>query len=141
MIFWDTSALIRCYEASEPSHARAKNLLLREKGHGASVLIQIEAISGIRRRFARDKGARASLLKIVTQHLEHFDLSPIDDRVLDNGVALVERHALRASDAIHLAAAILLSKDLGRRHLRFTTVDAEQGIAAVAEGLNVIRLI
>lgn len=140
MIFWDTSALIRCYESNESSHARAKNLLLREKGHGGSILIRIEAMSGIRRRFGRNKGALVPLLKIVNEHLEYFDLSPIDDRVLEKGIALVERHALRAGDAIHLAAAILLSKEVGRRQLRFATVDSEQGNAATAEGLKVIRL-
>ena len=83
MIFWYTSALVRYYEANEPSHARAKNLLLREKGHVGSVLIRIEAVSGIRRRFGRDKGMLLSLLKVVQGHLDHFDLSPIDEQVLE----------------------------------------------------------
>ena len=51
MIFWDTSALLRCYEGSQASHGRAKNLLLRERGHCGSALLRIEAVSGIRRRF------------------------------------------------------------------------------------------
>jgi predicted nucleic acid-binding protein len=141
MIFWDTSALIRCYEAGEPSHARAKTLLLREKLHVGSALIRLEAASGIHRRFARDRAMMVPLLRTVDEHLAHFDLSPIGERVLDRGIALIKRHALRAGDAIHLASAILLSKDLGRRQLRFATVDAEQGAAAAAEGLKIIRLV
>lgn len=140
MIFWDTSALLRCYEANEPSHVRAKNLLLREKGHVGSALIRLEAVSGIRRRFARDKGMLSTLVRTVRGHLDHFDLAPLEERVLDKAMAVIERHALRAGDALHLASAILLSKDLGRRQFRFATVDDEQGIAASAEGLKVIQL-
>ena len=140
MIFWDTSAFLRCYEANQESHPRARNLLLREKGHTASVLIRIEAVSGVRRRFGRDRAILTSLLKSIEGPLERFDLSPIDERVLERGTELVERHALRAGDAIHLAAAVLLSKEFGRRQLRFATVDADQGEAAVAEWLKVILL-
>ena len=76
----------------------------------------------------------------LLEHLDHFDLSPLDERVLEKGIELVNHHALRAADAIHLAAAILLARDLGRRQMRFTTVDTEQAKAASAEGLRVIRL-
>lgn len=140
MIFWDTSALVRCYEANERSHDRAKNLLLKEKGHLGSVLLRIEAVSGVRRRFGRDKGILRSLLRAIDDHLSHFDLSPIDERILDKGIELVDRHALRAGDAIHLSAAVLLARELGRRQMRFATVDAEQAEAASAEGIKVIRL-
>ena len=140
MIFWDTSALIRCYEAAELGHARAKNLLLREKGHVGSVLIRLEGVSAIRRRFAQDRAMQASLLKFLNEHLDHFDLSPIDTRALEKAIALVDRHSLRAGDALHLAAAVLLAKELGRRQFRFATTDGEQAQAARAEGMKVIRL-
>lgn len=141
MIFWDTSALLRCYEGSQASHARAKNLLLRERGHCGSALLRIEAVSGIRRRFGRDRAILASLLKIMNGHVDHFDLQPVDAAVLERGIALVERHAIRAGDAIHLASAVLLSRDLGRRNVRFASADREQANAASAEGLKVIGLV
>ena len=140
MIFWDTSALIRCYEGNETSNARAKNFLLHENRHFASVLIRIEAFSGIRRRYARDKALLSSLTDILSQHIKHFDLSPVDGRVLETGEHLVDRHALRAGDALHLSAAILLAKDLGRRQFRFLTADTEQADAAKVENLKVILL-
>ena len=74
MIFWDTSALLRCYEGNQASHGRAKNLLLRERGHCGSALLRIEAVSGIRRRFGRDRAMLASLLKTMRGHVDHFDL-------------------------------------------------------------------
>ena len=140
MIFWDTSALIRCYEPEEPCHERARNLLLREKGHAGCVLIRLEALSGIRRRFGRNAAQAGFLTRLVSEHLKHFDLSPIDDRVLGAGMLLVERHALRAADALHLGAALLLSRELGRRQFRFATLDREQAEAARAERLKVLLL-
>jgi predicted nucleic acid-binding protein len=140
MIFWDTSALLRCYEGDQASHARARNLLLRERGHCSSALLRLEAVSGIRRRFGRDRAKVASLLRTVNAHIDHFDLQAIDEAVLEKGIPLVERHGLRAGDAIHLASALLLARDLGRRHIRFASVDREQTLAASAEGLKVIKL-
>lgn len=139
MIFWDTSALIRCYEPKDRGHARAKNLLLRETGHKACSLIRIEAISGIVRRFSKDKEVRATLLKLLDEHLRHFDLVPMDEDLVELGTKLVRAHALRAGDALHLAAAIRLSRELGRRRFRFASADDEQADAAEAEGIRVIR--
>jgi len=46
-------------------------------------------------------------------------------------------HHLRSADALHVAAAFLLSKELGRG-LRFVTSDVEQAAAARSEKLRVI---
>ncbi len=140
MIFWDTSALVRCYEGNEATQPRAKNFLLRGERHLGSVLIRIEALSAMRRRFARDRAPHASLRQLLSQHLKTFDLSPIDERVLETGERLVERHGLRAVDALHVSTALLLSKDLGRRQFRFLTADGDQAHAAKRENLKVVLL-
>lgn len=140
MIFWDTSALIRAYGALEPGHARAKNLLLREKGHKASVLIWPETVSGIVRKLGADRRVRESLLNLFEDHLKHFDVIPLDEGQIAFSVKLVRKHALRAADALHLAAALSLSGELGRSRLRFATGDAHQAKAAKAEGLKVIQV-
>jgi predicted nucleic acid-binding protein len=141
MIFWDTSALVRCYEGSEASQPRAKNFLIRGERHLGSALIRIEALSAMRRRFFRDRAQHTTLQHLLAQHLKTFDLSPIDDRVLAAGERLVERHGLRAADALHVSTALLLSKDLGRRQFRFLTADAEQSRAAKRENLKVVLLV
>src|SRR5262245_56745705 len=53
MIFSDTSALVRCHEPAAKDHARARNMLLREK-HVACGLIQVEAVSTVVRRPGKD---------------------------------------------------------------------------------------
>lgn len=140
MIFWDTSALIRCYEPTDPGHARAKNLLLRETGHKACSLLRIEAVSGIVRRFSKNKAVRAKLLGLLEEHLRHFDLIPMDERLVELGTKLVQKHRLRAGDALHLAAAVRLARELGRRRLQFASADDEQADAAEAEGIRIFRL-
>jgi predicted nucleic acid-binding protein len=140
MICWDTSALLRCYEENQPSYGHAKNLLLREKGHVASALIRVETASGIQRRFSRDKARLDSLRTLLEAHLKEFDLLPVVDRVLDLGIRLVKKHALRAGDAIHLSSALLHSQEIGKRNFRFATLDREQADAARKEGLKVVLL-
>ena len=140
MIQWDTSALVKCYAALEKGHARARNLLLRERGHKGSVLLWPEAVSGIVRKLGTDRRVRESLLALLKGHLKHFDLLPVDQAQLELAVKLVCKHRLRSADAIHLAGALLLARDLGRARLRFATADIPQAAAARAEGLKVVEL-
>jgi uncharacterized protein len=140
MIFWDTSALIKCYGASERDHERALNLLSRERGHKGCVLLKLETIGGLVRKSGPDRALRESLLRLAEDHLSGFDLIPADPALLDLGARLILKHALRAADALHLAAAVSLARVLGRRKLHFATADAEQADAAAAEHLKTIRL-
>jgi len=140
MIFWDTSALVSCYVEREASHARAKNLLMLEGGHKGSELLWPEAVSAIVRRLGRNRGRRDSLLRRLESHLRAFDLVTVDSDLLGRSVRLIRAHALRAGDAIHLAAALMLSREIGIRQLRLVTADAAQAIAARGEGLRVVEL-
>jgi hypothetical protein len=90
MIFWDTSALLRCYDEEEPTHPRAKNLLLEERGHKGSSLLSLEAMSGIVRRL-KSRKPRKDLLGLVKSHLQHFDLVPLDQPQVERAARLVER--------------------------------------------------
>jgi predicted nucleic acid-binding protein len=140
MIFWDTSALIKAYGSLEKGHARAKNLLLRERGHQGSVLLRPEAVSGIVRKLGPDKRVRESLLDLLEEHLRHFCLVPISEQQIELSIRLIRKHGLRAADAIHLAAGISLARELGRSRIHFATADGEQARAAKTEHLRVIEL-
>ena len=140
MIFWDTSALVKCYAASEAGHARAKNLLLKEKGHKGSAFLRLETTSAIVRKLGTDRRNRDSLLSLADEHLRYFDLLRIDPPLLDLARRLILKHSLTTADAIHLGAALALARDLGKRSLRFATADGEQAEAARAEGLKVIDI-
>ena len=140
MIFWDTSALVRCYSPLEVGHERAKNFLLSEKGNKASALIEPELTSAIVRRLGRDKRNRESLLAEIKQHLEYFDLVNVGDDQIAKANALVRTYFLKALDALHLASALSLSRELGQKRMVFLTGDADQASAARAERFKVIEL-
>jgi predicted nucleic acid-binding protein len=139
-MFWDTSALVRCYAPLEPGHARAKNFLLAEKVHRASAFIVPEMVSAVVRKLGRDKRNREALLKTIGEHLEYFDLVNIDEEHMQVTSRLIQAHFLRAADALHLASAIILGRWLGKRRLPFLTADAEQAHAARAERLKVFEI-
>jgi predicted nucleic acid-binding protein len=139
-MFWDTSALVRCYDPSEPGHPRAMNFLLSEKGHQASAFIVPELVSAVVRKLGRDKRNRDALLKTIEQHLAFFNMSSITEEHLDDSVRLIKRHGLRAGDSLHLATALILRRQLGKRSLGFLTADREQAKAAKEEKLKLIEL-
>jgi hypothetical protein len=77
---------------------------------------------------------------LVREHLRHVDLAYLDQAQVDRASRLVGKLALRAEDALHPAAALSLSRELGRKAMRFLTVDVEQAEAASREGLRLIKL-
>jgi len=140
MIFWDTSAFIKCYGEIEVDHARAVNLLDREQGHKGCVLLKIETISGLVRKAGSNRALRQTLLTLAEESLRQFDLMPLDESLIELGTRLILKHSLRAGDSLHLAAAVQLTREIGRGKLHFATADGEQAAAAAAENLKVIRL-
>jgi len=138
-VFWDTSALVRCYDPGESGHPRAMNFLLSEKGHQASAFIVPELVSAVVRKLGRDKRNREALLRTIDRHLAFFDMSSITEEHLDESVRLIKRYNLRAGDALHLATALILRRDLGKRSMGFLTADREQAEAGRGEKLKVFE--
>jgi uncharacterized protein len=81
--------------------------------------------------------ARDVILKRLEMDLKSMHLievvAPVFDRVHD----LLARHPLRASDAIHLASALLIAQR-SPRELEFVAYDARLAEAARAEHLAVL---
>jgi predicted nucleic acid-binding protein len=139
-MFWDTSALVRCYDPAEPGHERARNFLVSQKDHKASAFIIPELVSAVVRKLGRDKRNREALLETIEQHLSFFHVSAVDQQHLDETARLVKRYSLRAADALHVASAVILRKAMATRSIAFLTADVEQAKAARAEKLKVFEL-
>lgn len=139
-MFWDTSALVRCYDPGEPDHGRARNFLLAERAHEASAFIVPELVSAVVRKLGRDKRNRDALLRTIDDHLAFFDLSAVAEAHLEEAARLIKKYSLRAADALHVASALILRKELSRRSLAFLTADREQAEAARGERLKVFEL-
>lgn len=139
MIFWDTSALVRCFATGEPGYERARNLLLGDRNPHACTLIRAEAVGAIARGLRPDRRRAEAVLGTLESTLKHFTFVPVDDRLLEAAVRIIRKHLLRGADGVHLSAALMLRRELGRRHFRFATGDLEQAGAAREEGLRVIE--
>ena len=63
----------------------------------------------------------------------------VDDRTLDLACVLVHRHALRAYDAVQLAACLFLLRLGARDDLTFISADRRLLTAARSEGLAVLN--
>ncbi|MBI2923054.1 MAG: PIN domain-containing protein [Planctomycetes bacterium] len=139
MIFWDSSALTRCYAPREPGYAHARNLLMSRDRHAASVLVRPEITSAVVRSFGTDRAGRNAVLEVMNGQMRQFLILLLDGAQVDLAVDLIKAHSLRSADALHLASALLAARDLGRRGFRFATADREQAEAARARGLRVVE--
>ena len=137
MIFWDTSAIVRCYARLEPGHGRAVNLLASRERHAGSVLLLPEAAGALARFAGSDRALRDKILKAMRSHLSEFDLLPADIAQAELAAHFAVEHGLKGADALHVAGACLLVREL-RRGLRFVTSDMHQAAAARSEKLSVI---
>lgn len=137
MIFWDTSAFVRCYSRNEPGQSRAANLLASRERQSGSVLLLPETMAALARMAGSNRPLRDKVLRDARSALGEFELLPADIGQAEMAARFAVDHRLRGADALHVAAAFLLSKELARG-VRFVTSDVEQAAAARSEKLKVI---
>lgn len=139
MRFWDTSALVPLV-LEEPGTELVSDWLRADEGMCIWGLARVELASAIERR-AREGALtakeRREALKLVV------DLAAAATEVLDleavrvRAVAVLARHAVRAADAVQLAAALVVA-DGGFSGLAFVSLDRRLADAAAREGLDVL---
>ncbi len=138
MIYFDTSALIKAFVEEEGS-GFVKDAINGEKFVGTATIAYVEMYSGLNRK--RRLGELTE--KAYSVAVEEFEARykswvrlQIDGRVLLLGRDLTGRRPLRALDAIHLAAAMVLKLEIGEDVL-FAAADRRLLDAAASEGLSV----
>ena len=77
----------------------------------------------------------AKNLEAVEQLWRDVNLIELDPATIRRAGALSQLHQLRAYDAVHLAAAESLQRDVGKKFLRWFCFDAQLNQAAAAIGL------
>jgi len=137
VIFWDTSALVRCYSKNEPGHGRAANILASKERQSGSVILLPEATTALARMAGKNRALRDKVLRDVRSALAEFDLLPADIAQAELAARFGVEYGLRGADALHVAAGFLLARELGRG-VRFVTSDLHQASAARSEKLRVI---
>ena len=138
MIYFDTSALIKAF-VEEKGSDLVKEAINREKFVGTARITYVETYSGLnRKRRARElteKAYRIAVSEFEARYSSWVRVQ-IDDRVLFLARDLTARHALRALDAIHLAAAMSLKSEI-EEDVVFAAADRRLLDIAVSEGLTV----
>jgi predicted nucleic acid-binding protein len=110
----------------------------------SSLLLRIEMRSAFARRLRegtvtpKDYAEMCHLFDVHRSAL--YRLSPVEEAVIQQACISIEHHPLRAYDAVHLATALLIHRqllDAGASPLVFLAADDHLVAVAQAEGLAV----
>lgn len=141
--FLDTSAVAKLY-IREAGTDQMLALAGREDSPNLVIvsLCRVELYAAIRRRVRSGdlalEDAQAALVAFREHLSSIYIVQPVTEGVLEIAVDLLDRHELRAYDAVQLAACLSLT--LAERERRATFVCADRRLcgAAEAEGLRVV---
>ena len=141
--YFDTSALVKLYVV-EPGTNAVLALTKDLNRHALAVadLARVEFRAAIRRRErAGDISSETVREKLadLEGHLRSiFLIQPLSALVLDEACAILDRHPLRAYDAVQLAACVMLAPLVPKPPIVFVCSDRELLSAAGAEGLKTL---
>lgn len=129
LYFLDTSALTKLY-VREPGSDFMLGLA-NESRRGQFVVLSISSVefrTAVRRR------------ESFSAHLEsQFLQQPLTETLVDSANDLIDRHTLRAYDALQLAGCLALRSSSGEVDLIFLCADKALCRAAVSEEVSVIN--
>ena len=142
-VYLDTSALIKRYIEEEGTE---RVVGVTDDLDGVQVIIlditPLEARSAVRRRQREGDISGADAERILNQIEEDgsslFLVQPSTSAVIEEAARLIDRHPLRAYDALQLAGC-LMTRDNVPGPLTFACADARLCGAAELEGLTVLN--
>ncbi len=142
--YLDASALAKRYTNETGSQWIRELLNTQDASFFAAHIVMVEVLSAFTRR------QREGILSLVEYQklqeafqddcLNDYDIVAVVDGIIDLACRLLERHSLRALDAIHLASALTINQWLMTNHLpalAFLCADDRLLTAAAAEGLAI----
>ncbi len=144
LYYLDTSALVKRYIA-EPGSRWVQDLYLQPDNLVITSLLTLaEAAAAFGRKWRLGDIDRVTYQQILDRLRSEFYRShvvlTVDEAMVDLAVALTGQHPLRGYDALHLAAAMSMVRQMPMSYLvPVTFVSADQTLlaAAAAEGLAV----
>jgi len=142
----DTSALLKRYVDEVGSDWLRRELFVpvRQVVIVTTQLLIVETISALNRRVREGAVTHHDYMRLSGRFrddcLDLYQLVAPDDGIVDLACVLLERHSLRAYDAVHLATALSVHRWLvekGEMGLTFLSADDRLNDAATAEGLAI----
>ena len=142
-VYLDTSALLKLYIAEKGTEQ------VIEAAEGAAdgrivilVLTPLEARSAIRRREREGDIAAADVNRVLRQIEDDcstlFLTQPLSSPVMEEAARLIDRHPLRAYDALQLAGCLVVREGMPEP-VTFVCADARLCEAATNEGLKTLN--
>jgi hypothetical protein len=135
MRFWDSSALVPLVVEERLSPA-CRRVLRADRGIVVWALTRTEMVSAVRRKQRADEltlEEAAAAIRLIERLARRWDEVDALDPVRDRAERLLAVHAVRAADALQLAAALVLYDDRPRRR-PFVTLDTTLATVAESEG-------
>jgi predicted nucleic acid-binding protein len=141
MYYWDTSALVKQF-IQEAGTGEALALRADTPPHATATIAYTETFSAFRRRVREAALTEPNYQEVVRRFLQEWPAYVrinLDESILERSRTLLERHPLRTLDAIHLASALELQKQL---HEPSVMISADILLlrAAMAEHLETKRI-
>ena len=139
MRFWDASAIVPLIATERTSHA-----LFARLDEDPDLLVwwgtPVEVVSALARQ-EREAGTNAAVIETALANLQELaaawhEIVP-SDAIRRTAQRLLRAHALRATDSLQLAAA-LVAADHDARTLEFLCLDERLAAAARREGFTVL---
>ncbi|MBI3973011.1 MAG: type II toxin-antitoxin system VapC family toxin [Chloroflexi bacterium] len=145
-LFTDPSALVRRYDKSEPDAQRVRRACAPSSANLIFVarLASAEFASALARKVREGRltvPQRDRHWRLFRGHWRaQYHVVGLSDQVFTLAEQLLFRHRLRAGDALHLAAALIVGRASPALSVQFWTADKQQAAAAQREGLLVTLL-
>jgi predicted nucleic acid-binding protein len=142
ILYLDSSALVKKYVREKDSDAVVAALRVAEMV-ALSMVGYAEVMAALCRRQRENANALAALQAVRQQFRRDwrtFAKIEFTDSVNEQAESLLSKHPLRGFDAIHLASALVLARELGTSDLRFVCADTRLLDAARKEGLGTLPL-
>jgi len=116
MQYLDASALVKLLVLDEAGSDAMIALMLRPEQHVTSRLGLVEAVSALSRMAREQRLSNAEADDLIAASARHAELGvaiiELDEEVQMQAARCLRRHPLRASDAVHIASAILAGADV-----------------------------
>lgn len=149
--YLDTSALVKYYIVETGTHWVRSLIDRRDAGQwvdllSTSALTWVEMLSAFSKR-CRSKGISARwcaalIDRFLTDGQTRYGRLPANDATIGQAIELIQRHPLRAYDAVQLATALRLDRILRDNRLApvtFVSADGALCDVARAEGLAAVN--
>jgi predicted nucleic acid-binding protein len=145
ILFLDTSALVKLY-VHEMGTERMLGLAHPDAENQLAIisLTRVEFRAAVRLRAKLgdiDAEAANNLVRDFGEHLANlYQVQPVNEMVIEEASGLIDRHALRAYDAVQLGACLALRATVGDEfETHFVCADDVLLEAARGEGVAVIN--